>query len=127
MLRSLAIQDRAGQGSRSAKLLAQTDRQGRFASALAPLVNKTNQSGLLRSLIQGTTGIAKDRLLPTYAKVRFSKWFRGYEQRRPAALHDTRGAVALFPTCLVEYQDPAIGEALVGVYERNGIACDLPD
>jgi glycerol-3-phosphate dehydrogenase subunit C len=32
-----------------------------------------------------------------------------------------------FPTCLVEYQEPAIGEALVGVYEHNGIGCDLPD
>ena len=33
----------------------------------------------------------------------------------------------MFPTCLVEYQDPGIGKALVSVYERNGIACDLPD
>jgi Fe-S oxidoreductase len=35
--------------------------------------------------------------------------------------------VALFPTCLVEYQEPAIGKAVVGVYERNGIACELPE
>jgi glycerol-3-phosphate dehydrogenase subunit C len=28
---------------------------------------------------------------------------------------------------MVEYQNPSIGKALVGVYERNHIACELPD
>jgi Fe-S oxidoreductase len=128
MLRSLAIQEREGRVSRSAKLLARTDLQGKVATALAPLVNRTNDSGLLRGLMEKTTGIAKDRLLPTYAKVRFSKWFRGHERERGGATSPpARGAVALFPTCLVEYQEPAVGRALVGVYERNGIACDLPE
>jgi Fe-S oxidoreductase len=80
-----------------------------------------------RTVMEKVAGIARDRLLPTYAKVRFSKWFRGRERVRRIAAPTARGAVALFPTCLVEYQEPAIGEALVGVYERNGIACDLPD
>jgi Fe-S oxidoreductase len=35
--------------------------------------------------------------------------------------------VAVFPTCLVEYQAPAIGHDLVRVYERNGIECSLSD
>jgi Fe-S oxidoreductase len=35
--------------------------------------------------------------------------------------------VALFPTCLVEYQNPAIGQDLVKVYERNGVECSLVD
>ncbi len=34
--------------------------------------------------------------------------------------------MALFPSCLVEYQEPGIGQAMVHVYERNGFACDLP-
>jgi Fe-S oxidoreductase len=54
--------------------------------------------------------------------VRFSKWFRG----RTRAAAGERDTVALFPTCLVEYQEPAIGRALVGVCERNGVACELP-
>ena len=33
--------------------------------------------------------------------------------------------MAVFPTCLVEYQNPAIGHDLVKVYERNGIECSL--
>ena len=38
-----------------------------------------------------------------------------------------QGRVAVFPTCLVEYQQPAIGHDLVKVYERNGIECSLTD
>ncbi|MGH9033689.1 MAG: heterodisulfide reductase-related iron-sulfur binding cluster, partial [Acidimicrobiia bacterium] len=76
--------------------------------------------------MEKTTGIAKDRLVPNFARVRFSKWFRRRTERKPGA-EATRGTVAMFPTCLVEYQEPAIGKALVGVYERNGFACDLPE
>jgi Fe-S oxidoreductase len=73
--------------------------------------------------MEKVTGIAKDRLLPTYARVRFTKWFRS----RPAGTDGARGTVAVFPTCLVEYQAPAVGKALVGVYERNGVRCEVPD
>jgi glycerol-3-phosphate dehydrogenase subunit C len=127
MLRSLAIEGREGKVSRTAKLLARTDLQGKVATALAPIVNRSNDVGFVRGLMEKTTGIAKDRLLPTYAKVRFSKWFRAYGQSRLTAPAAPRGEVALFPTCLVEYQDPGIGAAMVGVFERNGIGCDLPD
>ncbi len=127
MLRSLAIEEREGKVSRSAKLLARTDLQGKVATAFAPLVNRSNNVGLVRGLMEKTTGIAKDRLLPTYAKVRFSKWFRSHRPAPPPAPTSSRGEVTLFPTCLVEYQDPEIGQALVGVYERNGIGCRLPD
>jgi Fe-S oxidoreductase len=36
-----------------------------------------------------------------------------------------QGRVAVFPTCLVEYQAPAVGHDLVRVYERNGIECSV--
>ena len=36
-------------------------------------------------------------------------------------------AVAVFPTCLVEYQDTQVGKDLVEVYERNGVSCSLPE
>lgn len=38
-----------------------------------------------------------------------------------------QGRVTVFPTCLVEYQEPKIGHALVNVYERNGVECSLSD
>ena len=59
---------------------------------------------------------------------------------RPAALHHLvqaapegphrsagRAVAAVFPTCLVEYQNPAIGQDLIKVYERNGVECTLVD
>ncbi len=57
--------------------------------------------------------------------MRFSKWFR--RRDAPRRSRSRAATVALFPTCLVEYQDPSIGKAVVGVYERNGIACELPE
>jgi glycerol-3-phosphate dehydrogenase subunit C len=125
MQRSLAIQARAGQVQRGARLLARTDLQGTVATAVSGLVNLADSSRLARTVMEKATGIARDRLLPSFAKVRFSSWFRAREPAvRPEAAH---ASVALFPTCLVEYQEPAIGKAVVGVCERNGISCSLPE
>jgi Fe-S oxidoreductase len=64
------------------------------------------------------------RLLPAFARQRFSTWFN----RRPkAVIAKLQGRVTVFPTCLVEYQEPKIGHALVNVYERNGVECSLSD
>jgi glycerol-3-phosphate dehydrogenase subunit C len=125
MLRSLIGQSDAGQVSRSARLLARTDQQGKLATALAPVVNATAKIGPARVAIEKVTGIARDRLLPTFHRVRFSKWFR--DRPHPAPADSERTPVALFPTCLVEYQEPAIGKAAVAVFERNGFTCELPD
>jgi Fe-S oxidoreductase len=123
MERSLAIQGREGRQSRSARLLAHTDLQGKLATTVAPIVNATANLKPARAVMERVTGIARDRLLPSFSRVRFSQWFRG----RASSPGGARGRVALFPTCLVEYQQPAIGKAMVGVYERNGFACDLPE
>ncbi|MGH8976776.1 MAG: heterodisulfide reductase-related iron-sulfur binding cluster [Acidimicrobiia bacterium] len=123
MLRSLAVQSNEGKSSTSARLLARTDLQGKFATTLAPVVNASTNVKPFRVVMEKVTGIARDRLLPTFSKVRFSQWFRN---RTPQG-SGVRGRVALFPSCLVEYQDPAIGKAMVGVFERNGFACDLPE
>ncbi|MBM3672214.1 MAG: ferredoxin [Actinobacteria bacterium] len=124
MLRSLAIQAEKKEVQRGARLLARTDLQGKVATALSPFVNRTTDVRPVRFLMEKATGISRTRLLPEYARERFSKWFnnRTSSDADPAASK----RVALFPTCLVEYQDPEIGKAAVQVCERNGIACDLP-
>jgi Fe-S oxidoreductase len=127
MLRSSIGQTNAGQVSRSARLLARTDQQGKLATALAPVVNATAKFGPARVAIEMVTGIARDRLLPTYHRVRFSKWFYERPRRPRAPAAPERGPVALFPTCLVEYQEPAVGKAVVAVLEHNGFTCELPD
>ena len=124
MLRSLIANDDAKQKSTSARLLARTDMQGAVATAFAPLVNATAKIKPARVVMEKVAGISRERLLPTFSKVRFSKWFR---QRARTEAAPNRERVALFPTCLVEYQVPEVGKAMVGVFERNGFACDLPD
>ena len=123
MLRSLTVQGRQGDESRSARLLARTDLQGKVATALAPVVNASTKVKPARFVMEKVTGISRDRLLPTFHRVKFSKWFG---RRGNGATTGERGKVALFPTCLVEYQEPGIGAAMVGVYERNGFECTLP-
>ena len=124
MLRSLAIQGNEGGVGKNARLLARTDLQGKVATTFAPVVNPTMKIAPVRRVMEKVTGIAADRLLPTYPRERFSKWFR----RRPQpSTHGRAAKAALFATCLVEYQEPAIGKAVVGVCEHNGIECSLPD
>jgi Fe-S oxidoreductase len=40
---------------------------------------------------------------------------------------ERQGEVSVFPTCFIEYMEPDIGKDLVKVYERNGVACSLPE
>ena len=126
MMRSLAIQAREGKVGHAARLLARTDLQGQLATIAAPVVNITGNVRFLRGLMEKATGIAADRTLPQYTRERFSKWFSKRGGARVAPDAPTRAPVALFPTCLVEYQEPAIGRAMVEVCEHNGAACELP-
>ncbi|HET6951177.1 MAG TPA: heterodisulfide reductase-related iron-sulfur binding cluster [Acidimicrobiales bacterium] len=109
--------------------LGRTDLAGKVNTALAPVVNRVVEApgGTGRRLMAKLTGIAGERVLPPYARQRFSTWWRTRRAARAAAdaAPGAREAI-LFPTCIVEYQSPQIGKDLVRVYERNGIACSLP-
>jgi Fe-S oxidoreductase len=106
--------------------LGRTDLVGTVNSLAAPIVNKTlaKPDSALRKLVEKTVGIASERVLPPYARQRFSTWFK---KRGGSKLgRSKQGKVALFPTCLVEYQNVGVGHDTVKVYERNGIECTLP-
>jgi glycerol-3-phosphate dehydrogenase subunit C len=107
------------------QVLGHTDALGRLNTRAAPLVNAAlaKPGTVVRRLVEKTMGLASERLVPPYARQRFSTWFK----RRPdPGLADRQATVAVFPTCFVEYNHPAIGQALVSVYERNRVACELP-
>jgi glycerol-3-phosphate dehydrogenase subunit C len=112
------------------KILGMADAVGRLGSLFAPLSNWANRVRLNRILMESVLGIHRDRNLPEYHRETFSKWFR----KRPAPAPvpggpagADRARVALFVTCSVEYNEPAIGRAAVEVLERNGIDVSLPD
>ena len=129
MMRADQVRVKAGDLTAKDKLqnqaLARTDLVGKLNVAAAPLANKAigTPGSFTRKVMEKTVGIASERVLPPYARQRFSTWFK---KRLPKVAAKRQGKVALFPTCLVEYQDPAIGRDLVQVYERNGIECSLP-
>jgi glycerol-3-phosphate dehydrogenase subunit C len=107
--------------------MGRTDLMGTIGSATAPLTNKVvgaPSGSVVRKVVEKATGVSSIRLLPPYARQRFSTWFK----RRPTVrINKRQGRVAVFPTCLVEYQKPDIGQDLVKVYERNGIECSLAE
>jgi Fe-S oxidoreductase len=106
--------------------LGRTDLSGKVGTTLAPLANRALRPGsLTRRLMERTVGIAAERLLPPYARQRFTTWFKRRSPSDPATAPQAQ--VAVFPTCLIEYQQPAIGQDLVKVYEHNGIDCALVD
>jgi Fe-S oxidoreductase len=106
------------------RLFGDTDGVGKLASLAAPLVNWANRNPFLRGLMEKYLGIHKDRLLPTFHSETFARWNR----KRPKA---PRGSgeekAALFYTCTVNYNEPEIGKAAVGVFEKNGIECAVPE
>ncbi|HEY7626388.1 MAG TPA: heterodisulfide reductase-related iron-sulfur binding cluster [Ilumatobacteraceae bacterium] len=131
MLRTDAMRHATGQvGLRSRftdTVLGHTDLVGKAATLTAPATNAVigaKPGSLTRKAMQLATGVSSVRLLPPYARQRFTTWFK----RRPKVrIAKRQGRVAVFPTCLVEYQQPAIGHDLVKVYERNGIECSVTD
>jgi Fe-S oxidoreductase len=131
MLRARASEAKASGVSLQDRMLGNTDLVGRMGSLTAPLSNWMNEFSAHRALLQAVAGIHKDRQLPRFHRETFSRWFAKRATRRggggPAsAAPPPRRRVALFATCTVEYNDPAIGRAVVGVLEKNGIDVSLP-
>ncbi len=130
MSRVHAVRTREGQGLGERvtdQFLGRTDALGMASVVAAPVVNwATGTPGSwTRRVMEKTVGLASERLLPPYARQRFTTWFA--RRRRAPAVSQDGGAVTVFPTCFVEYMDPDVGKDLVRVYEHNGVACTLPE
>ena len=110
--------------------MGHTDLMGKAVTIAGPVADLTNKvigakpGSFVRKVIEKTAGVSSVRLLPPYARQRFSTWFK---KRPKVRIAKRQGRVAVFPTCLVEYQEPRIGHDLVKVYERNGIECSITD
>jgi glycerol-3-phosphate dehydrogenase subunit C len=106
--------------------LGRTDLVGTLGTTFAPVANRvvTAPGSGARTLLEKAVGVASERVLPPFNRVRFSTWFR---KRSPRPIAEPTATVALFPTCIVEYQAAGIGHDMVKVYEHNGIECSLPE
>ncbi len=77
-----------------------------------------------RALMQKIAGIHRDRNLPRFHRRDVQPLVRGASARRRRPAAAAAAQVALFATCRVEYNDPAIGRATVAVLEHNGVDVD---
>ena len=125
MLRAAANRPKSLRQKVTTQVLSRTDLAGQAATRAAPVANAAlgRPGSRIRRVIDRAVGVAADRVLPPYTRVRFSTWFK----RRPRTPlgRSEQGRVTVFATCLIEYQNPAVGQDLVKVYERNGVSCDV--
>ncbi len=107
-------------------LLSNPDTVGEIGSRFPRLVNWLNRNKIARRLIERTVGIHHNRNLPNYHAQTFEKWAKGHSFRTFSEL-DRKAKVAFFPTCTVNYNSPHVGQAAVGVLERNNVEVIIPE
>ncbi|MFQ5897900.1 MAG: anaerobic glycerol-3-phosphate dehydrogenase subunit C [Candidatus Methylomirabilia bacterium] len=122
MLRSRAAQVKKDGVSLQDRFLGNTALVGRLGSLTAPLSSWANEWSAHRAFLQAVVGIHKARKLPAFHRETFSRWFARH--RTPGVVPQAR--VALFSTCPVEYNNPAVGKAAVAVLEKNRVEVTLP-
>jgi len=131
MLRAKAVANRKGKVRVRDRILSATDTVGGLASipVAAPVVNTANKLRPARVLLEKTLGVHRDATLPEYHSNTLRKRLRGHRSLEAGseAAEGTRGKVALFGTCYGNYNEPALGEDLVSVFEHNGISVELCD
>jgi glycerol-3-phosphate dehydrogenase subunit C len=127
MLRAKAIRGKYHGITLQDKFLGKTDLLGRMGSRFAPLVNWANRNPITRNLIEKILGVHQERNLPLYQKETFVRWSDGRPIRLRQPGVGTKGKVALFYTCPVNYHQPEIGKASVEVLERNGVSAVCPE
>lgn len=115
------------------RMLSSPDEVGPIASKVAPLANLANNNRANRVLMEKTVGIHRDKILPKFHAETFERWFRkniGQAQFVSAASGSERESepkVALFHTCIVNYNEPQIGKAAVRALQKNNVeVCDPP-
>ena len=107
------------------RLLVMTDLIGRLGSATATIANRVLGNRLVRRLLERVMGIHRDRRLLHFSRETFPRWFT---RRTKTAMADPPvRKVALFASCLVNYQATDVGKATVQVLEKNGVHVVIPE
>lgn len=128
MLRARAARSNGRPNSMTDRFLGATDFSGKAGTMASGIANAANRNGTVRTIMEKTLGIARERLLPPYAKERFSTWFRREGRAKSlAAAKPGAPTATLFPTCLVEYNDPSIGKAAVEILDTCGVSVNCPE
>jgi glycerol-3-phosphate dehydrogenase subunit C len=127
MLRYRAVEARKAGIDFTDRQLTETDRNGKLAGAVAPLANWATRrdNRLTRPLMERVVGLHRDADLPKFHGKTFAKRAKDAPPTIVADAPARARKVALYATCFVNYNNPAIGEAALGVLARNGIAAEV--
>ncbi len=127
MLRYRAVELEEGKVSRPRRALAETDRNGKAAGAVAPLANwaGNRRNQVTRPLIEKATGIDRRAALPKFYGRTFSTGAKQKASQINLSAPASGRRAVLYATCFVNYNNPAIGEALLGVLAHNGVETEL--
>jgi glycerol-3-phosphate dehydrogenase subunit C len=123
MLRAKALRFRRGKVRFRDRLLSSTDALGKLAAipVVAQSVNALNRNKAARALMQKAIAVHKERRLPPYSPARFRSGAQASPGHPVKDGERTRGKVALFATCYVNYNEPGIGHDLLKVLDHNEI------
>jgi Fe-S oxidoreductase len=104
------------------RLLGDPDRAARLARSSLGLANVLNRVRLHRWFQEQLLGIHRDKLLPEFAASTFDRWAvaQGLDRAGPG------GEVALFATCYVQHNEPAVGRDTIAVLKRNQVDVRCP-
>ncbi len=107
------------------RLFVRTDLLGRLGSMAAPVVNWALANRVIRRIGELVAGVHRDRRVLRFSGETFLRWFG----RRPSPVRDPASGrkVALFASCLVNYQVTDVGKAAVQVLEKNGVEVVVPE
>jgi Fe-S oxidoreductase len=124
MLRAKAIQFKQGTPTRFRDTnLSSTDRNGRLATipVVVQFVNASTKMPAVRGIMESTLGVHRNAWLPEFASSTFRP--NAAASRAPEARDGqrTKGKVAIFSTCYVNYNEPGIGHDLLKVLAHNDI------
>ncbi len=132
MLRAKAVGFKKQGASRRDRILSSTDAVGKLAGipVVVNAVNAANRNPGLRRVLEKRLGVHADARVPDYHRRTARKRLAGRQGTaalRPQPTDATRGQVALFATCYGNYNEPELAEALLAVFEHNGIPVTLAE
>ena len=107
------------------RLLIRTDLIGTMGSLTASLTNRLMRSSTVRRLVELVAGVHRDRQVLHFSRETFARWFA--RRLTPARTAAPAKKVALFASCLVNYQVTDVGKAAVQVLEKNGVEVVVPE
>lgn len=94
------------------------------ASLTAPLSNWLFNWPLARRPMEWVSGMDRQRKLPAFHRDTFVRQYRRRSTARP--LGQSARTVVYYPGCYVNFTDPELGWAVVGLLERNGFRVLVP-